>query len=61
MPYDLYHPVHCPIAGCPARWTPVGLRDHLAYDHDPEDLIDRLIQLAPGLPRDRGPEAGVSH
>ncbi|MEV5140353.1 hypothetical protein AB0K71_05910 [Streptomyces syringium] len=53
--------VRCPIADCPARRWLVGLHDHLAYDHDPADLIDRLIQLAPALTQQRGPTTGAGH
>ncbi|MGW6459115.1 hypothetical protein ACWF94_24865, partial [Streptomyces sp. NPDC055078] len=59
MSVDPFEPLACPITDCPETVTEFGMYEHLEDEHDPDELIDRLVELAPDLPYHRSIECQV--
>jgi hypothetical protein len=50
MASDSFEPVPCPITDCPTAMTGFDLYEHLEDEHDPDELVTRLVELARDLP-----------
>ncbi|MFI9463806.1 hypothetical protein [Streptomyces xiamenensis] len=48
--------LRCPIEDCTARVEEWELHEHLEDEHERDELIDCLVQLAPDLPYHRDVE-----
>ncbi|MCM2394373.1 hypothetical protein [Streptomyces albipurpureus] len=56
MSHDPFEPLVCPITDCPETVTEFAMYGHLEDEHDPAELITRLVELAPDLPYHRSVE-----